>query len=76
MKKALVLFDKTVKENKWNVKLVAWVHDEAQIECKPEIADKVGQAFVQAIKDAGVVYNLRCPLSGEYSVGANWRETH
>ena len=76
MKKALVLFDKTVRENKWDIKLVAWVHDEAQIECKPEIADKVGQSFVQAIKDAGVVYNLRCPLSGEYSVGANWRETH
>ena len=76
MKKALVLFDQTVRKNKWDIKLVAWVHDEVQIECKPEIADKVGQAFVQAIKDAGVVYNLRCPLSGEYAVGANWRETH
>jgi DNA polymerase I-like protein with 3'-5' exonuclease and polymerase domains len=76
MKKALVLFDQTVRKNKWDIKLVAWVHDEVQIECKPEIADKVGQAFVQAIKDAGIVYNLRCPLSGEYAVGANWRETH
>lgn len=76
MKKALVLFDETVRKNKWEVKLVAWVHDEAQIECKPEIADLVGKAFVEAIKDAGLAYNLRCPLSGEYSVGANWRETH
>jgi DNA polymerase I-like protein with 3'-5' exonuclease and polymerase domains len=76
MKKALVLFDETVRKNKWEVKLVAWVHDEAQIECKPEIADLVGKAFVDAIKDAGLAYNLRCPLSGEYSVGANWRETH
>jgi DNA polymerase I-like protein with 3'-5' exonuclease and polymerase domains len=76
MKKALVLFDETVRKNKWEVKLVAWVHDEAQIECKPDIAEQVGQAFVQAIKDAGVAYNLRCPLSGEYAVGANWKETH
>jgi DNA polymerase I-like protein with 3'-5' exonuclease and polymerase domains len=76
MKKALVLFDQTVRKNKWEVKLVAWVHDEAQIECRPEIADLVGKAFVDAIKDAGLAYNLRCPLSGEYSVGANWRETH
>lgn len=76
MKKALVLFDETVRKNKWEVKLVAWVHDEVQVECKPEIADLVGKAFVDAIKDAGLVYNLRCPLSGEYSVGANWRETH
>lgn len=76
MKKALVLFDQSVRKHKWQVKLVAWVHDEAQIECKPEIAEQVGQAFVQAIKDAGIMYNLRCPLSGEYSVGSNWRETH
>jgi hypothetical protein len=76
MKKALVLFDETVRKNKWDVKLVAWVHDEAQIECRPEIADLVGKAFVDAIKDAGVAYGLRCPLSGEYSIGANWRETH
>jgi DNA polymerase I-like protein with 3'-5' exonuclease and polymerase domains len=76
MKKAIVLFDETVRKNKWDVKLVAWVHDEAQMECRPEIADQVGKAFVEAIKDAGIVYNLRCPLSGEYSVGANWRETH
>jgi DNA polymerase I-like protein with 3'-5' exonuclease and polymerase domains len=76
MKKALVLFDETVRKNKWEVKLVAWVHDEVQVECKPEIANLVGKAFVDSIKDAGLVYNLRCPLSGEYSVGANWRETH
>lgn len=76
MKKALVLFDETVRKNKWDLKLVAWVHDEVQIECKPDIAEQVGQAFVQAIKDAGLFYNLRCPLSGEYAVGANWKETH
>jgi len=76
MKKALVLFDETVRKNKWELKLVAWVHDEVQIECKPDIADAVGKAFVEAIKDAGKAYNLSCPLSGEYAVGANWKETH
>ena len=76
MKKALVLFDETVRKNKWEVKLVAWVHDEAQMECKPEIADAVGKAFVNAIKEAGEAYQLRCPLSGEYAVGKTWRDTH
>ena len=76
MKKAIVIFDSKVKQNKWNIKMVAWVHDEAQIECAPDIADAVGKAFVDAIREAGEFYNLRCPLSGEYSVGRNWRETH
>jgi DNA polymerase-1 len=76
MKKAIVIFDSKVKQNKWKIKMVAWVHDEAQIECSPDIADSVGKAFVDAIKEAGEFYKLRCPLSGEYSVGRNWRETH
>ena len=76
MKKAIVMFDSKVKQNKWKIKMVAWVHDEAQIECSPDIADSVGKAFVDAIKEAGEFYKLRCPLSGEYSVGRNWRETH
>jgi hypothetical protein len=46
------------------------------MECKPEIADAVGKAFVNAIKEAGIAYNLRCPLSGEYAIGKSWRETH
>jgi len=76
MKKALVLFDKKVKENKWNVKLVANVHDEIQFECSKDIADSVGKACVESIRGAGVAYNLLCPLDGEYKIGRNWRETH
>jgi DNA polymerase I-like protein with 3'-5' exonuclease and polymerase domains len=76
MKKALVLFDQKVRENKWNVQLVVNVHDELQMECRPEIADEVGKACVQAIRDAGVAFKLQCPLDGEYKIGANWRMTH
>jgi hypothetical protein len=39
-------------------------------------ADVVGKVAVQSIIDAGLAYNLRCPLDGEYKVGRNWRETH
>lgn len=76
MKKALVLFNNKITSNKWNVRFVANVHDEFQFECSPEIADEVGKAAVQSIKDAGLAYNLRCPLDGEYKIGANWRMTH
>jgi len=76
MKKALVIFNDKIKVNKWDVKLVANVHDEIQFECAPEIADEAGKACVQSIREAGLAYNLRCPLDGEYKVGRNWRETH
>jgi DNA polymerase I-like protein with 3'-5' exonuclease and polymerase domains len=76
MKKALVILNDTIKKNNWDAKFVANVHDEFQIECKADIADLVGQAGKQAIIDAGLAYNLRCPLDGEYKVGRNWRETH
>lgn len=76
MKKALCILNDTIKKNNWDAKFVANVHDEFQIECKADIADLVGQAGKQAIIDAGLAYNLRCPLDGEYKVGRNWRETH
>ena len=76
MKKALCILNDTIKKNNWDAKFVANVHDEFQIECKADIADLVGQAGKQAIIEAGLAYNLRCPLDGEYKIGRNWRETH
>ena len=76
MKKALVIFNDKIRANKWDIKLVANVHDELQFECKPSIAEEAGKACVQSIRDAGMFYNLRCPLDGEYKIGRNWRETH
>jgi DNA polymerase I-like protein with 3'-5' exonuclease and polymerase domains len=76
MKKALCILNDTIRINGWDAKFVANVHDEFQIECRADIADLVGQAGKQAIIDAGLSYNLRCPLDGEYKVGRNWRETH
>jgi len=32
--------------------------------------------MVNAIKQAGELFNLRCPLAGEYHVGKNWGEVH
>jgi DNA polymerase I-like protein with 3'-5' exonuclease and polymerase domains len=76
MKKALVLFNEKIKANKWPVKLVANVHDEFQFECPQSIAEDAGKAARMSIIEAGVCYNLRCPLDGEYKIGRNWRETH
>jgi len=76
MKKALIILSDKFKKYHIDAKFVANVHDEWQIECSPDIADVVGKAAVQSIREAGLAYNLRCPLDGEYKVGRNWRETH
>jgi DNA polymerase-1 len=57
-------------------KLVAQVHDEVQIEARPEDAEVVGQIARQGIIDAGVELNMRCPMDAEYRIGANWSATH
>jgi DNA polymerase I-like protein with 3'-5' exonuclease and polymerase domains len=76
MKKALVLLADKIKDNKWNAKFVANVHDEWQIEVTEAHADEVGRAARQSIIEAGEHFKLRCPLDGEYKIGRNWAETH
>lgn len=74
MKRALVMLHE--KLQKLDAFIVATIHDEFQIEARPEIADEVGQLAVNSIVDAGKYYNLRVPLKGEYKVGNSWAETH
>lgn len=76
MKKALVLFNEQIVKNKWPVKMVVNVHDEFQWETTEKYATITGEAGKQAIIDAGLFYNLRCPLDGEYKIGKSWRYTH
>ena len=39
-------------------------------------AEKFGWLAVECLKAAGIEFNLRCPLDGEYKVGTTWAETH
>ena len=76
MKQALVLFDAKIRQNKWPVKMVVNVHDEFQWETDEKHAIITGEAAKQSIVEAGLFYNLRCPLDGEYKYGKSWRQTH
>ena len=76
MKQALVLLAGRLSTYNIPHKLVANVHDEFQIEVPEFFANNVGKAAVSAIREAGDVLGLRCPLDGEYNVGNNWAETH
>ena len=79
VKRATIILHKKLHEQFEFLKdfaMVAHIHDEMQLQVREDLADTVGELAVDAIKEAGEYYNLRCPLDGEYKVGNNWAETH
>jgi len=80
MKKALVLLDNHLKGAGLgpgvDYEFCANVHDEWQIECRPEHAERIGSAAADSIRRAGEHFGFACPLAANYSVGKNWAETH
>ena len=76
MKRALVLLDDYATQHKIDYKFIGNVHDEIQSEVVTEQAEKFGWLAVECIKAAGISFQLRCPLDGEYKVGDTWTETH
>ena len=53
-----------------------WYHDEWQIECRADIAERVSELSNEAIAWAGRFYNIACPHEGESKIGRSWYETH
>jgi DNA polymerase I-like protein with 3'-5' exonuclease and polymerase domains len=76
MKQAVVILHKRLRKAKIDFKIVANVHDEWQIEVEESRAEEAGKMGTQAIKEAGIVLKMRCPLDGEYKLGNSWKETH
>lgn len=90
MKKALVILFERLLEAGWEPNLVtgelrrgedvmgfvANIHDEFQMEVPEHLADEIGAMGRDAIRDAGIAFNLRCPLAGSFDKGANWASSH
>ncbi len=57
-------------------RIVMWVHDEWQVEAKPEMAEDIGKLLASSFAAAGKTLNFNCALSGTYQIGDNWSETH
>jgi len=76
MKQALVIFNGKLRKLKLDYKFVANVHDEWQLEVPWTFAEQVGRLGVESIEEAGKVLEMRCPLTGEFKFGNNWKETH
>jgi DNA polymerase-1 len=74
MKQALVYIDERAKHLDW--KQMAVVHDEVQSRCHKDQVEELAQIQIKAIVDAGLLFQLRCPLSGSYKVGRSWKDTH
>ena len=75
MKLAQAILHTKINKTK-EVKFMATVHDEWQLECPAEIAEDIGRAGVESIITAGEKLKVQMPLDGEYKIGNNWSETH
>ncbi len=78
MKLACTLWRKELKDKGIWFKQVDFVHDEWQtrIRDNDEEAAAVIKAQTEAISQAGVLLNMKCPLIGQGKQGYNWKETH
>lgn len=59
-----------------DVAIVAFVHDEVQIQVRQGIEDAIGNVIKQAMHKVERYYNFKCPLDSEYTYGQNWADTH
>jgi DNA polymerase-1 len=76
MKQALVILDRMAKAQNIDYKLVGNIHDEIQAEVRNDHAEKFGRLAAYAMAKAGLDFDLRIPLVGNYKIGDNWQETH
>jgi hypothetical protein len=75
-KQWLVQIKKNLRAEKIPYKLVAWIHDEVQIETPAEYGDRVGKVVVHSAAEAGEILKFRCPVGAEYGVAENWAGSH
>jgi len=74
-KKWIELTDKELKRQGLDAKIIAWIHDEIQIQVRGD-ANGAGDIAVKMAKEAGKYFKFKIPIDAEYSIGTNWAETH
>lgn len=81
-KRWIIEFNQLLIENGLHnmVHIMAWVHDELQLEIHPSLVSEgksiVGELCIKAIERAGEHFAIRVPLTGEYKIGNNWKDCH
>lgn len=72
----LIQIKKNLTKAKIPYKLVAWVHDEVQIECPNQYGEQVGKLVVQSANECEAILDFRCPIDASYKIGNNWSDCH
>lgn len=77
MKLAGIMWLKQRNKKGWDAQLIAWVHDEYQIEGHKDVLQEAGEYMAWCIGEAGRILKLKCPMEGDApKIGMNWNETH
>lgn len=78
MKYANVMWRRRLDDLGIKYQQVNWVHDEwvTEVFGSKEDAELVGKIQADSIREVGEMFNLRCPMAGEYKVGKTWLEVH
>ena len=74
-KKWVQLIDKEIQRQQLDATIIAWVHDEVQIQVKGD-ADHVGNLTRRMAEEAGRHFGFKLPIAAEYQVGRSWADTH
>jgi DNA polymerase-1 len=54
----------------------AFVHDEIQLSCRPDLVEDVKRLALLAFPMSGEHYNFRVPIEGDAKVGKTWKDCH
>jgi len=78
MKHTLLNFHKKARAEQINFKMVAFVHDEYQIEVigSKDEAEHMGKLVADTMLKTGEELGFMIPTPGDYAIGKNWRDTH
>lgn len=75
-KKWVQLIDQEIKAQGLDATIMAWVHDEVQIETKKGDAEIVGNITRRMAQEAGRHFGFTIPIDAEYNHGRTWADTH
>ena len=72
----LIQIEKNLTAANIPFKIVAWVHDEVQIETPKQYGDDVGKLVVKSANEAGQLLEFRTVVDAQYKIGNNWADCH
>ena len=78
MRHTVINFHADARKEGIDFKMVAFVHDEVQVEVKGtrEEAEHLGRLVATTMLRTGEELGFRIPTPGDYNVGRNWADTH